>query len=98
MNLDNVLLVVRAQLKKGTVATFHDACGVFGSGNYSFSTFPSRLKVIQLFKAKKVTFRDKKSKKVENDKTFLHLAFVLSVEMKTVFSVLEPETLRKPMV
>ena len=61
------------KLKNETVATFYDVCGVFGSENDSFSTFPSRMKVINLFKAKKVTFRERKSSKVENGPFWLHL-------------------------
>ena len=61
------------KLKNETVATFYDVCEVFGSENNSFSTFPSRMKVINLFKAKKVTFRERKSSKVENGLFWLHL-------------------------
>ena len=35
-------------------------------------------------------FRDKKSKKVENDQNFLHLAFVFPLQMKTTFYVNMP--------
>ena len=73
------------KVKNENVATFLDVYDVFASKFCHFSHFTPEMKVIQLFKAKKVTFRDKKSKKVENDQNFLHLAFVLSVEMKTVF-------------
>ena len=77
VNLDRVLPVVREKLKNETVATFYDVCGVFGSANDSFSTFPSRMKVINLFKAKKVTFQKRilksESSKVENGPFWLHL-------------------------
>ena len=61
------------KLKNETVATFYDVCGVFGSGNDPFSTFPSRMKVINLFKAKMEAFRERKSSKVENGPFWLHL-------------------------
>ena len=45
--------------KNGTVATFYDVCGVFGPDFGHFLHFPSRLKVIQVFKAKKEAFRER---------------------------------------
>ena len=86
------------KVKNENVATFLDVYNVFGSKFSHLSNVTRKMKVIQLFKAKMEAFRDKNSKKVENDQNFLHLAFVLSVEMKTVFSTLAPETLRKPML
>ena len=86
------------KVKNENVATFLDVYDVFGSKLCHFSILTRKMKVIQLFKAKMEAFRDEKSKKVKNDQNFLHLTFVLSVEMKTVFSVREPETLRKPML
>ena len=73
VNLDSVLPVVREKLRNENVATFYDVCGVFGSEIDSFSTFPSRMEVINIFKAKKVTFRERKSSKVENGPFWLHL-------------------------
>ena len=61
------------KLKNETVATFYDVCGVFGSENDSFSTFPSRMKVNLSFKAKMKAFRERKSPKVENGPFWLHL-------------------------
>jgi len=61
------------KLKNETVATFYDVYEVFGSENDSFFTFPSRMKVIQLFKAKMEAFRERKSSKVENVPFLLHL-------------------------
>ena len=86
------------KVKNENVATFLDVYDVFASKFCHFSNLGMYFKVIQLFKAKKVTFRDKKSQKVKNGQNFLHLAFVLAVEMKTVFNVFRPETLRKPML
>ena len=73
VNLDHVLLVVREKIENETVATFYDVCGVFGSRNDSFSIFSSRMKVINIFKAQKVTFREGKSQKVGNWPFWLHL-------------------------
>ena len=73
MNLEGVLPVVREKLKNETVATFYDVYEVFGSENDPFFTFPSRMKVIQLFKAKMEAFRERKSSKVENEQFLLHL-------------------------
>ena len=73
------------KLKNETVATFYDVCGVFGSENDSFSTFPSRMKVINLFKAKKVTFRERKSSKVEMAHFGSISTQIFSSEMKPVF-------------
>ena len=67
MNLEGVLPVVREKVKNETVATFYDVYEVFGSENDSFFTFPSRMKVIQLFKAKMEAFREGKLQKVENE-------------------------------
>ena len=86
------------KVENENVATFLDVYDVSGSKFCHFPHFTRKMKVFELFKAKMEAFRDKKSKKVKNDQNSLHLAFVLSVEMKTVFSVLAPETLRKPMV
>ena len=61
------------KLKNETVATFYDVYEVFGSENDPFFTFPSRMKVIQLFKAKMEAFRERKSSKVENEPFLLHL-------------------------
>ena len=44
--------------KNATVATFYDVYGVFGPDFGHFSHFPSGLKVIQVFKAKKEAFRE----------------------------------------
>ena len=73
VNLEGVLPVVREKMKNGTVATFYDVYEVFGSENDQFFTFPSRMKVIQLFKAKMEAFRERKSSKVENVPFWLHL-------------------------
>ena len=73
------------KVKNENVATFLDVYDVFVSKSCHFSNTTRKMKVINLFKAKMEAFRDKKSKKVKNDQNFLHLAFVLSVEMKTVF-------------
>ena len=56
------------------------------------------MKFNHAFKAKKVAFRDKNLQKCKNDLNFLHLAFVFTIQMKTTFYLLKPETLRKPMV
>ena len=85
VNLKSFLLVVREKSKKWKRCNFLDVYDVFGSEFCHFSNLTRKMKVIQLFKAKMEAFRDKKSKKVENDQNFLHLTFVLSVEMKTVF-------------
>ena len=73
------------KVKNENVATFLDVYDVFGSKFCHFSNLTRKMKVINLFQAKMEAFRDKKSKKVKNDQNFLHLAFVLSVEMKIVF-------------
>ena len=73
------------KVKNENVATFLDVYDVFGSKFCHFLNVTRKMKVIQLFKAKMEAFRDKKSEKVKKDQNFLHLAFVLSVEMKTVF-------------
>ena len=73
MNLEGVLPVVREKTKNETVATFYDVYEVSGSENDQFFTFPSRMKVIQLFKAKMEAFRERKSSKVENELFSLHL-------------------------
>ena len=73
------------KVKNENVATFLDVYDVFASEFCHFSNLGMYFKVIQLFKAKKVTFRDKSPQKVKNGQNFLHLAFVLAVEMKTVF-------------
>ena len=73
------------KVKNENVATFLDVYDVFGSKFCHFPYFTRKMKVIQLFKAKMEAFRDKNSQKVKNDLNFLHLAFVLAVEMKTVF-------------
>jgi len=89
--------VVREKVKIKTLQLFRRVRR-FASKFYHFPHFTRKMKVIQLFKAKMEAFRDKKSKKVKNDQNSIHLALVLAVEMKTVFSTLAPETLRKPMV
>ena len=73
------------KVKNENVATFLDVYDVFASKFCHFSNLGMYFKVIQRFKAKKVTFRDKNSQKVKNGQNFIHLAFVLAVEMKTVF-------------
>ena len=73
------------KVKNETDATFSHVYDVFASQNGYFSHLSTKLKVNHAFKAKKVTFRDRKSQKVKNGQNFLHLAFVLAVEMKTVF-------------
>ena len=73
------------KVKNENVATFSYVYDVFASKFCPFSHLSSGMKVIQLFKAKMEAFRDKNSEKVKNDSNFLNLAFVLAVEMKTVF-------------
>ena len=73
------------KVKNENTATFLDVYDGFASIFCHFSNLGMYFKVIQRFKAKKVTFRDKKSPKVKNNQNFFHLAFVLAVEMKTVF-------------
>ena len=77
--------MVRGKVQNESVATFLDVYDVFASKFCHFAHLGMYLKVIQLLKAKKVTFRDKSSQQVENDQNLLHLAFVLGVEMKTGF-------------
>ena len=60
MNVEGVLLVVREKTKNGTVATFLDVYDVFGSKFHNFSHLASKMKVIQLFKAKMEAFRERK--------------------------------------
>ena len=71
--------------KNETDATFLDVYEVFASKFCHFSHLSSKMKVNHAFKAKKEAFRERNPQKVKNDQNFLHLAFVLSVEMKTVF-------------
>ena len=71
-------------VKNENVATFLDVYDVFTSF-LSFSNLGMYFKVIQLFKAKKVAFRERNPQKVKNDQNFLHLAFVFATQMKTVF-------------
>ena len=77
--------MVREKSKNENVATFLDVYDVFGSKFCHFSILTRKMKVINLFKAKMEAFRDKIPQKVKNDLNSLHLAFVLAVEMKTVF-------------
>ena len=51
------------KVKNENVATFLDVYGIFASKFCHFPHFALEMKVIQLFKAKKVTFRDKNPKK-----------------------------------
>jgi len=73
------------KVKNETDATFLDVYGVFASKFRHFSNLGMYFKVIQLFKAKKVAFRERNPQKVKNDQNFLHLAFVFATQMKTVF-------------
>ena len=59
--------MVREKVKNENVATFLDVYDVFGSKFCHFSNITRKMKVINLFKAKMGTFRDKNSKKVKND-------------------------------
>ena len=86
------------KLKSETVATFYDVCGVFGSENDSFSTFPSRMKAIQLFKAKSWSVWCKGNLKsgkrailAPSDPKFPRARWNI------FFYVFHPGTLRKPM-
>ena len=65
-------------------ATFLDVYDVFGSKFCHFLILTRKMKVVNLFKAKMEAFRDKTSQEVKKDQNSIHLAFVLSVEMKTV--------------
>ena len=58
------------KLKNETVATFYDVYGVFDPNFGHFVNLPSGLKVIDLFKAKKVTFRERNCEKVESGSFF----------------------------
>ena len=73
------------KVKNETDATFLDVYDVFASKFRHFSNLGMYFKVIQLFKAKMEAFRERNSQKVKNGQNFIHLAFVLAVEMKTVF-------------
>ena len=73
------------KVKNETDATFLDVYGVPASKIHHFSNLGMYFKVIQLFKAKKVAFRERNPQKVKNDKKILHLAFVFATQMKTVF-------------
>ena len=73
MNVEGVLLVVRGKTKKRNRCNFLDVYDVFGPKFCHFSHLASKMKVIQLFKAKMEAFRDKSSRKVENDPFLLHL-------------------------
>ena len=77
--------MVREKVKKENVATFLDVYDVLGSIFCHFPIPTRKIKVINLFKAKMEAFRDENPQMVKNDQNFIHLAFVLSVEMKTVF-------------
>ena len=77
--------MVREKVKIRNVATFSHVYDVFASKFRHFSHLSSKMKVIQLFKAKMEAFRDKNPQKVENDQNFLHLAFVFPLQMKTTF-------------
>ena len=72
---------------------------VFGPKFCHFSHMASEMKVIQLFKAKMEAFRERKCEKVKNDPFLLHLTLCFcGRDENRFFSVLEPETLRKPML
>ena len=62
------------KLKNKTVATFYDVYDVFDPNFGPFFNFPSGLKVIDLFKAKKVTFRERNCEKVGKGALFLILS------------------------
>ena len=53
MDLEGVSPVVRENVENKTVATLYDVYDVFGPNFGHFFNFPSGLKVIDLFKAKK---------------------------------------------
>ena len=86
------------KVKNETDATFFDVYETFASKFRHFSKSGTYFKVIRLFKAKMEALRERNPHKVENDQNFLHLAFVLATQMKTVFSILNADTLRKPTV
>ena len=73
VNSEGVLLVVREKTRKRNRCNFLRRVRSFGSENDPFSFFPSRMKVINLFKAKMEAFRERKSSKVENGPFWLHL-------------------------
>ncbi len=77
--------MVREKFKNETVATFSDVCGVFGPKNDQLFTFAFGMKVINLFKAKKEAFRERKSAKVENEPFWLHLTPNFLVRDETRF-------------
>ena len=61
------------KVKNETDATFLDVYDVFASKFRHFSNLGMYFKVIQLFKAKKVAFRERNPQKVKNDTFLLHL-------------------------
>ena len=73
------------KLKNETVATFYDVCDVSGPNFGPFFNFPSGLKVIDPFKAKKEAFRERNCEKVEKGPFFLILEWEFACEMKPVF-------------
>ena len=77
--------MVGEKVKNETDATFLHVYDVFASKFRHFSNLGMYFKVIQLFKAKKVAFRERNPQKVKKDQNFLHLAFVFATQMKTVF-------------
>ena len=73
------------KVKNETDATFLHVYDVFASKFRHFSNLGMYFKVNHAFKAKKEAFRERNPQKWKNDQNVLHLAFVLAVEMKTVF-------------
>ena len=86
------------KIKNENVATFLDVYDVPASKFCHFSHFTREMKVIQLFKATKEMFRDKKQKGGKLPKFPPFGLCSSGRDENRFFSVLEPETLRKPML